>query len=443
MGSRRVWWVGAVCLGVLAVAIFHWLPRTKVAIDHESQVPLTTPRGITLQLRKAADPQSHPPNPPIIYADAHGMTLYLAEAGARQAMAACTGDCAKGWTAAVAPPDASPQGDWSFVSNADGARQWTYKGAALYRFDGDKEIGDANGDGRDGGQAVAFHPGTGVQLPDAIKVQEIPDANGVGLVDSHGMTLYVRDADTTRARGLCDRGEECVRDFAVLEAPAIANPTGEFSAVARDDGITQWAYRGRPLYTFVRDREAGDANGIWSGAGFRVALIERHFMPKDAMIRQSVELGTILAMTSGATLYARDRPMSNSSHVFRVSRGAPMLGRALGTQSCDEKCTKTWPPFLAPADALPTGYWDIATRSDGRRQWVYKGYALYTYALDRPGDILGNGHYELVMVSDGTSASSDEKPVDKGAEAAKAAFVPYGKLDAIGPGIMDWHAVVP
>lgn len=443
MGSPRVRWIGAACLMLLAAGIFHWLPRAKVALDHEPRGPLTTPRGITLQLRKSADPQSHPPNPPIMYADAHGMTLYILDPGARQVTAACTGDCTKAWAAAVAPPDATPQGDWSVVSNADGAKQWTYRGAALYRFAGDKEIGDANGDGRDGRQALAFHPAAGMQLPDAVKVQEIADANGVGLVDSHGMTLYVRDADSKRARGSCDRGEECFRHFAPLEAPEIANPTGEFSAVAHDDGITQWTYRGQPLYVFDGDREAGDANGIWSGAGFRVALIERHFMPKDAMIRQSVELGTILAMASGTTLYVRDRPMSNSSHVFRVSRGAPMLGRALGTQSCDEKCTKTWRPFLAPADALPTGYWDIATRSDGRRQWVYKGYALYTYALDRPGDILGNGHYELVKISDGTSASSDQKPVDAGAEAAKAAFVPYGKLDAIGPGIMDWHPVVP
>ena len=34
-----------------------------------------------------------------------------------------------------------------------------------------------------------------------------------------------------------------------------------YSAVVRDDGTRQLAYRGKPLYTFVKDKKAGDRAG--------------------------------------------------------------------------------------------------------------------------------------------------------------------------------------
>jgi len=36
-----------------------------------------------------------------------------------------------------------------------------------------------------------------------------------------------------------------------------------------------------------------------------------------------------------------------------------------------------------PADALPSGFWTIATRDDGARQWAYQGYPVYTNANDK------------------------------------------------------------
>jgi predicted lipoprotein with Yx(FWY)xxD motif len=441
-GAAR--WVGAVCLALLAATLYHWLGNPRVIVEANPQVLLTTPRGITLQLRTVSGPRSDTVSRQLVYANALGMTLYLLDPGVRPKPAVCTGDCAAQWTPAIAPPEASPGRDWSLKINADGTRQWTFRGAALYRFAGDKQIGDTKGDGVDGRHAAVFQPGAGMQLPDAVNAEENADANGVVLVDSRGMTLYVRDSDATPSLRSCENRDDCAPHFAPLMAPEVAIPTGDFSTTARDDGITQWAYRGGSLYTFDGDRRPGDANGIWANAGFRAALITNHFMPANVMIHPSVELGTILATTSGLTLYIRDRPMLNSNHIFRESRGAPELGRALGTASCDEDCTKTWLPLIAPADALPTGYWDIATRSDGRRQWVYKGYALYTYSLDQPGDTRGNDHYDLVQISDGSRAASDSrKPIDEGAAAAVAAFVPYGPTDGIGPGVMNWHAVVP
>jgi predicted lipoprotein with Yx(FWY)xxD motif len=62
-----------------------------------------------------------------------------------------------------------------------------------------------------------------------------------------------------------------------VPAPAVAVPIGDFSVVSRADGRSQWAWKGRPLYTYSGDNRSGDAYGVegwWS-----VAAIYRHFMP--------------------------------------------------------------------------------------------------------------------------------------------------------------------
>lgn len=63
-------------------------------------------------------------------------------------------------------------------------------------------------------------------------------------------------------------------------------------------------------------------------------------------------------------------------------------------------------PFEAPADAVPSGFWDVLTREDGTKQWAYKSYALYRYAKDsEPGQLLGNDYYDFT-VSDNPQVAS-------------------------------------
>ncbi|AMK33594.1 Putative lipoprotein [Pseudomonas putida] len=31
--------------------------------------------------------------------------------------------------------------------------------------------------------------------------------------------------------------------------------------MTRDDGSSQWAYKGKPLYTFIKDKKAGETTG--------------------------------------------------------------------------------------------------------------------------------------------------------------------------------------
>jgi predicted lipoprotein with Yx(FWY)xxD motif len=36
---------------------------------------------------------------------------------------------------------------------------------------------------------------------------------------------------------------------------------GKFTVITRDDGSAQWAYHGKPLYLWVRDKAPGDTTG--------------------------------------------------------------------------------------------------------------------------------------------------------------------------------------
>ncbi len=84
-------------------------------------------------------------------------------------------------------------------------------------------------------------------------------ANGV-LVDAKGMTLYTFDKD------MASSGKSaCNGPCATLWPPAMAaasdQPAGSYTIVVRDDGSRQWAYKGQPLYTWVKDMKAGDTTG--------------------------------------------------------------------------------------------------------------------------------------------------------------------------------------
>ena len=78
------------------------------------------------------------------------------------------------------------------------------------------------------------------------------------LVDHKGMTLYTfaKDAD---GKSMCN--DKCATNWPPLAAAATDKDMGKWTAIKRDDGTMQWAYGGKPLYTFVMDKQAGDKTG--------------------------------------------------------------------------------------------------------------------------------------------------------------------------------------
>jgi predicted lipoprotein with Yx(FWY)xxD motif len=47
----------------------------------------------------------------------------------------------------------------------------------------------------------------------------------------------------------------------VLKAEASDKADGGYGIITRDDGSRQWAYKGKPLYTFAKDTKPGDITG--------------------------------------------------------------------------------------------------------------------------------------------------------------------------------------
>ena len=81
---------------------------------------------------------------------------------------------------------------------------------------------------------------------------------GKALVDAKGMTLYTFDRDSA-GKSACSG--QCAQNWPPLMAPANAAASGDWSVVTRDDGSKQWAYKGKPLYTWARDAKPGDVTG--------------------------------------------------------------------------------------------------------------------------------------------------------------------------------------
>ena len=84
-------------------------------------------------------------------------------------------------------------------------------------------------------------------------------ANGMW-VNTSGMTLYTFDRDVA-ASGKSGCNGPCAALWPPAVAVADAKAEGDFTIVVRDDGARQWAYKGRPVYTYSGDKKAGETTG--------------------------------------------------------------------------------------------------------------------------------------------------------------------------------------
>ena len=81
-----------------------------------------------------------------------------------------------------------------------------------------------------------------------------------GFVAPDGKVLYTFARDTTPGKSACNG--PCATAWPPLAASAAAKDEGDWTVVTRDDGSKQWAYKGKPLYTFARDTVGAAASGV-------------------------------------------------------------------------------------------------------------------------------------------------------------------------------------
>lgn len=109
------------------------------------------------------------------------------------------------------------------------------------------------------GAAIAAPPAT----PAAVAVFKEKGAY-VLRASGDSLPLYIFDRDQP---GKSNCNGPCAQAWPPLEAAPESASVADWSAIRRDDGTSQWAWRGKPVYTFVKDapeKATGDgAGGVW------------------------------------------------------------------------------------------------------------------------------------------------------------------------------------
>ena len=90
------------------------------------------------------------------------------------------------------------------------------------------------------------------------------------LTDAAGMTLYIWDKD---AVGVSNCYDQCATNWPPLLVPADTAVSGDFTLVERtgsDQKIV--AYKGWPLYLWIKDAKPGDTTGDGVGGTWHTAV---------------------------------------------------------------------------------------------------------------------------------------------------------------------------
>ena len=227
---------------------------------------------------------------------ANGTTVYAFD-GDSPNKSNCNDLCARQWTPVFAPEIGTlKRKEWSVVKRKTGESQWAYRGQPLYTF-----TGDAAPSVRDGldvpGWRLAFTQ-TAPAWPKSFTVQDT--RGGVVLADARGHTIYVYgcgddsvdqlscdhpDMSQAYRLAVCGGGDpaRCAKMFpyvvaaknetsvnAIWTVMDIDPKTGHRAQPGQADALRVWAYRDRPVYTFVRDERPGTARaqawGEFNGA---------------------------------------------------------------------------------------------------------------------------------------------------------------------------------
>ena len=230
------------------------------------------------------------------------------------------------------------------------------------------------------------------------------DDLGTYLVGPDGRTLYYFTKDVTPGQSAC--AGDCLvawPPLLVSEGQPIAagdGVTGTLAAAPQADGSLQVTYRGRPLYYWQGDTEAGQTNGQGVNDVWFVADVSGN-LPASAMASPSADLpaltlgtattdlGTFLTGKDGLTIY------------YFAADTTP------GVSVCEGDCLTAWPPVTVPpgssvaAGEGVTGVFGLITATDGSTQVTYDGRPLYYWQGDtEAGQTTGQAVNDIWWVAD-------------------------------------------
>ncbi|MCB2107449.1 MAG: hypothetical protein KDE14_07100 [Rhodobacteraceae bacterium] len=386
---------------------------TASARGEEFALPGTTdplPAGVTVQLTYEGP----------TFADENGMTVYWTRIDVEPNISKCTD---LQWTTAFHegtlftymlpypyeyapvrrtciekfPPfqpveGAKPVGKWKIIERPDGLKQWTYEGRPLYKYMFDKVPGEA---AERGWRRAMTSP---VYMPAGIQI--IKTTMGLALGDRDGMTLYT-NANDTKDMSICDVA--CSRTWTPVTAAAGAADSGPWSLLRRPDGQKQWAYDGKPVYTYPADEVPAAVDGAMENGWSPLILIPVPTPPEGIKITETPE-GPVYTDKNGMTIYWLICHEENAEHLSCDREGdtmAYMHGLCGGPERCadtfklikvtDEsrKEDKLW--SIRKVD-LKNPLRKLGDDEEGTKVWLYQRRLVFTYGGDEfPAQMYANG----------------------------------------------------
>lgn len=311
--------------------------------------------------------------------------------------------CAEVWTPVLASATAKPKGDFTIIARDDGTKQWAYAEHALYTSYLDKVPGDvmAASTQRGGGDGPAARRVTTAPtlLPPGFKVSSTE--LGRHLLTSGNFSVYASDRDGPN-KSNCDAA--CTRTWAPVVAAIAAQPVGEWTTFERSPGIWQWAFRKKPLYTYVLDRETRSLDGS-DIPGWHNVYTQKAPAPPKEFTYQDTVAGIVLADAQGRTIYTYNCADDSLDQLACDQLDSPPVYRLAICGGGDAKrCRQRWPYVEARADAKSISRsWQVVTidpdtghiapsdQAGALRVWAYTGQPIYTFSGDKDvGDIAGH-----------------------------------------------------
>ncbi|MEQ9449331.1 MAG: hypothetical protein RLN70_10565, partial [Rhodospirillaceae bacterium] len=181
-------------------------------------------------------------------------------------------------------------------------------------------------------------------------------------------------------------------------------PQGEWTIVDRAPGVRQWAFRGKPIYTYAEDTKFGSLDG-GDIPGWNNVYTQSGPDYPDAFTVQLTLSGDVLANAEGKTIYYYTCNDDSLDQLACDTMDSPQVYRIAIAGGGDwDRALRMWPYVEASADAVsPNKLWDIVyvdpqtgRRADpdqegALRVWAYMERPVYTYAGDEgAGDTEGN-----------------------------------------------------
>ncbi len=308
----------------------------------------------------------------------------------------CNLSCAEIWPPLFADPGSTVSDNFSIIVRDDGTSQWAHQGLPLYFFASDTATGETNGEGVDGLWFVARPAATKVASSSLgsiiVAATSVPGVDGAGGIDVDNrarsdFSLYVFDDDVNDANGDGPGDSDCNGGCAEIWPPMFADPGAvpgaNFSIISRDDGSSQWAYKGEPLYFFASDTASGDVNGDQVDGTWHLARTAPLQVTTDATLGDILAARGIISDVTNSGARAQSTSDKTGFVVYSFDDDiSDADGDGSGDSDCNASCAVTWPPLYADEADQAAGDFSIISRDDNSLQWVYKGLPLYFFAPD-------------------------------------------------------------